>query len=72
MNQLGDIVKRPKLAVTLRRLANHPNPIELFYKGDIASTLVNDIKKHKGIVTKEDFANYRFVDQFYLQFILLN
>ncbi|XP_058800051.1 scoloptoxin SSD14-like [Phymastichus coffea] len=55
----GELIKRPKLAETLRKLANAPNPVDLFYKGDMAKQLVAEIKGFKGIITEEDFANYK-------------
>lgn len=40
----GDIIKRPELGNTLERLALSPDPMELFYRGDIAKTLVKEIQ----------------------------
>lgn len=45
----------------MKSLANHPNPPQLFHEGDLADTLVKDIQHFGGIITKEDFANYKFV-----------
>ncbi|VDM42320.1 unnamed protein product [Toxocara canis] len=55
----GDIIKRPELAATLERLANSSNPEELFYRGDMADTIVQEIQKNGGILTKEDLANFK-------------
>lgn len=54
--QAGDRIKRPKLAKTLKLLAQHgPN---IFYNGTITDELVKEITEFKGIITKEDFQIY--------------
>ncbi|VDP21090.1 unnamed protein product [Onchocerca flexuosa] len=55
----GDIIKRPELAKTLERLALSPDPEELFYRGDIAEALVKEIQKNGGIITLNDFAQFK-------------
>uniref|UniRef100_A0A8R1TXC9 Gamma-glutamyltransferase n=1 Tax=Onchocerca volvulus TaxID=6282 RepID=A0A8R1TXC9_ONCVO len=55
----GDIIKRPELAKTLERLALSSDPEELFYRGDIAKTLVKEIQKNGGIITLNDFAQFK-------------
>ncbi|XP_012526690.1 glutathione hydrolase 1 proenzyme [Monomorium pharaonis] len=53
----GDRIKRPKLAETLKLIAKHgPN---IFYNGSITDKLVDEITKFKGIITKQDFQQYR-------------
>lgn len=47
---MGDIIKRPELASTLERLALAPDPVELFYNGDIADTLVKEIQQNGSII----------------------
>lgn len=56
-SQAGDRIKRPKLAKTLRLLAQHgPN---IFYNGNMTDDLVNEITQFKGIITKKDFEMYK-------------
>ncbi|VDK71970.1 unnamed protein product [Anisakis simplex] len=40
----GDIIKRPELADTLEILANDPDPVELFYRGKMADTIIEEIQ----------------------------
>ncbi|KAL0490436.1 glutathione hydrolase [Acrasis kona] len=53
----GDVMKRPEYSQLLQRLANEG--VDPFYKGDIASKMVNEIKNAGGIITDSDFANYK-------------
>ena len=55
--QPGEILKQPELAKTLARLQKE-GPTE-FYQGHTADLIVEDMKKHGGIITKEDLKNYR-------------
>uniref|UniRef100_A0A0R3RPJ3 Gamma-glutamyltranspeptidase 1 n=1 Tax=Elaeophora elaphi TaxID=1147741 RepID=A0A0R3RPJ3_9BILA len=55
----GDIIKRPELGDTLERLALSTDPVELFYRGDIAKTLVKEIQDNGGIITMDDFARFK-------------
>ncbi len=55
--QPGEILKQPELAKTLERLQTE-GPAE-FYQGRTADLIVEDMKKHGGIITKEDLKNYR-------------
>uniref|UniRef100_A0A914N310 Uncharacterized protein n=1 Tax=Meloidogyne incognita TaxID=6306 RepID=A0A914N310_MELIC len=50
--QFGDIIKRPELADTLERLANERNPVELFYRGEMAEEIINEMADN-------DLQNYR-------------
>lgn len=43
---VGDIIKRPELGKTLERLALSADPVELFYRGDIAQRLVKEIQNN--------------------------
>ena len=52
--QMGDVVKNPDLAVTLRAIATH-GPAG-FYTGPVAKALAAGIKAHGGIITEEDLA----------------
>lgn len=53
----GDIVKRPTLANTLELISE--KGADEFYEGEIAKTLVNTIRSAGGIITLEDFKNYK-------------
>jgi gamma-glutamyltranspeptidase len=46
--QFGDIIRRPELADTMERLAKAPNPVELFYRGQMADQIVTEIQKNGG------------------------
>ena len=52
----GDIMKRLKLAATLRIIAN--NGSDAFYTGELADKIVREIQNRSGIITKADLANY--------------
>ncbi|KAL3640644.1 hypothetical protein CASFOL_015612 [Castilleja foliolosa] len=55
----GDIIRFSKLADTLALIAE--NGSNVFYNGLIARRLARDIQRAGGIITKEDFRNYRVV-----------
>ena len=57
VKKLGDIVKNPVLAKTLRTIAR--DGVEAFYNGSLGDKLVEDIQRKGGIITKEDLMNYR-------------
>ncbi|KAL3081062.1 hypothetical protein niasHT_037530 [Heterodera trifolii] len=57
--EFGDVIRRPELADTMERLANAQNPVELFYRGQMAETIVAEIQKNGGLLSKDDLANYR-------------
>lgn len=50
-------LKQPNLARTLRSLAE--NGAQSFYEGDLAQTITQTIQAHGGILTADDFANYK-------------
>ena len=53
----GDIMKRPKLARTLRKIAEE-GP-DVFYTGTLADQIVKEIQDRGGIITKQDLADYQ-------------
>ena len=54
---VGDVVCRPELAATLRRLAEEgPGP---FYRGDIAHAMVKDLRNLGGYIQAVDLAHVR-------------
>ncbi|RPA78952.1 gamma-glutamyltranspeptidase [Ascobolus immersus RN42] len=56
----GELLRRPVLAKTLRKIAED-NGVEEFYRGSIAESLSSYAQKHGGIVTKDDFAQYKTI-----------
>ncbi|WP_267369831.1 gamma-glutamyltransferase [Gilliamella sp. B3000] len=55
--QIGEILKQPDLANTLKTIANEG--AKEFYQGDIAKNIVNDLQSHGGVLTLDDFAKHR-------------
>ncbi|KAK2584968.1 hypothetical protein KPH14_002556 [Odynerus spinipes] len=54
--KLGERIRRPRLAKTLREIANNgPN---VFYNGSMTDQMVEELKAFGSILTKEDFQNY--------------
>lgn len=53
----GDTLKRPKLAATLRIIAE--KGADAFYTGELADKIVREIQNRNGIITKQDLANYQ-------------
>ena len=54
---VGDVLRQPDLASTLRTIA--ADGPEAFYGGALAETVVGYFQRNGGILTVEDFANYR-------------
>ncbi|OCL24694.1 gamma-glutamyltransferase [Gilliamella sp. wkB72] len=54
--QIGEILKQPDLANTLKTIAN--KGAKEFYQGDIAKNIVNDLQSHGGVLTLDDFAKH--------------
>jgi len=57
MFRVGDTLKQPELAATLKRIAK--NGPEDFYKGETAKMLAQDMAGNGGLITLEDLANYQ-------------
>lgn len=55
----GDILKRPVLAKTLERLGSSPDPVKLFYHGEMAKTMAQEFKDGGGLITEKDLADYK-------------
>ncbi|KAF3938182.1 Gamma-glutamyltranspeptidase [Dactylella cylindrospora] len=53
----GDLVKRPALGKTLRKIAE--NGPDAFYKGEVAETLAEFVQGRGGILTAEDLGMYK-------------
>jgi gamma-glutamyltranspeptidase / glutathione hydrolase len=56
----GEVFMQPDLARTLQRIADDPSD---FYHGQIAQTLAADMKKHGGLMSEKDLAEYQAVDR---------
>ncbi|XP_063704407.1 scoloptoxin SSD14-like [Culicoides brevitarsis] len=54
----GDILKRPKLAETLQKIANEGADALYSKNGTLLKTFVDDIKYFGGIITEEDLVSY--------------
>lgn len=65
--QKGDRIKRPQLANTLKLIAQHG--ADIFYRGNITDSLVKEIREFKGIITRQDFEDYRwdFITGFFFE-----
>ena len=57
MLQKGDHFRMPKLAETLRSIAE--NGVEIFYNGSIGRQLVEDVQNLGGILTEKDLLEYK-------------
>ncbi|XP_076657336.1 glutathione hydrolase 1 proenzyme [Halictus rubicundus] len=55
--KVGDRIKRPRLAETLRSIAKH-GP-EVFYDGPIGEKLIEEIREANGIMEMDDLRNYK-------------
>jgi gamma-glutamyltranspeptidase len=55
--KIGDVMKRPRLAETLRRIALFG--VDEFYRGETAKKMIEDLQAYGGIMTLEDLASYR-------------
>lgn len=53
----GQVVKRIRLAKTLRLIAD--NDPDVLYNGVLTEGFVKDIQDHNGIITAEDLKNYK-------------
>ncbi|MFT4512233.1 MAG: gamma-glutamyltranspeptidase/glutathione hydrolase [Planctomycetota bacterium] len=52
--EVGEILKQPVLARTLRRLGEHG--VQDFYSGEIAKAIAADMEKHDGLIQLDDLA----------------
>ncbi|CAI4225030.1 unnamed protein product [Auanema sp. JU1783] len=57
--KVGDLLPRLKLANTLEKIAESSDPVELFYRGEMTEVMAKEFENGGGIITKEDFANYK-------------
>jgi len=54
--EIGSMLKRPKLARTFEKIAKYG--ANVFYKGEMAEQIVNDIKEAGGVMTLSDLENF--------------
>lgn len=62
----GDVIKRPQLANTLRRIVDGGQ--DAFYRGDMAKTIAEFIQANGGFITEQDLADYQAVWRTPVQF----
>jgi gamma-glutamyltranspeptidase/glutathione hydrolase len=53
----GEVIRQPELADTLKAIASQG--ADVFYQGWIAQAIVETVKKEGGVLTLEDFKNYK-------------
>jgi gamma-glutamyltranspeptidase/glutathione hydrolase len=63
--QVGEVLKQPDLAKTLKRIAKHGT--DGFYKGKTAKDIATAVQQAGGFMTEEDLANYKTVKRVALQ-----
>ena len=54
--KVGEIFRNPELARSLQQIAQHGR--EAFYRGEIATKIVDSIKRHGGVMTAQDLGEY--------------
>lgn len=52
----GDTIVNENLAITYEKIANSPDPIKLFYRGELTDIMVEELNE---TLTHEDFKNYQ-------------
>ncbi len=57
----GDLWRQQELAQTLRRISE--KGVAGFYRGETAAQIVAEMKRHHGLMTLDDLANYRVVER---------
>jgi len=57
--RLGDQVRNPDLANTLAAIARHG--ADIFYTGDIAAAIADDMRAHDGLLSAADLATYETI-----------
>jgi gamma-glutamyltranspeptidase/glutathione hydrolase/leukotriene-C4 hydrolase len=55
----GELLKLPRLAQTLRVIADSPNMAEELYNGSLTDMFVADIQAAGGIITARDMNDYQ-------------
>uniref|UniRef100_A0AC35TGT7 Gamma-glutamyltranspeptidase 1 n=1 Tax=Rhabditophanes sp. KR3021 TaxID=114890 RepID=A0AC35TGT7_9BILA len=58
----GELIRtRVNLLQTFKMIADSANPIEAFYNSSFTKVLVQEFEENGGIITAEDYANYRSI-----------
>ena len=68
--QLGDVIKQPDLAKTLKAIAS--KGFSGFYQGKTAKALVKSVQEHGGIWTLDDLASYEIKEREPIRFSYRN
>ncbi|WP_160723006.1 gamma-glutamyltransferase [Bacillus sp. USDA818B3_A] len=55
--RFGEIIKQKDLALTLEGISKEGS--SLFYKGEVAKAIVEDLKQYGGVLTYDDFVSHR-------------
>lgn len=55
--EIGQKIKRPRLAETIRIIAR--DGAKALYDGELTDALISDIRANGGIITKQDMQNYK-------------
>lgn len=55
--RVGQRVKRPQLAATMRIIAR--DGADALYDGELSDALLSDIKDNGGIITRQDLRDYK-------------
>lgn len=58
---IGDTIKQPDLAWTLKNIARHGS--KGFYEGKVAQRIADDMAANDGLITLEDLANYEIKER---------
>ena len=59
--ELGELLRQPELAATLSRIAKEG--ARDFYEGETARILAEEMRKHGGLITREDLRQYEAVER---------
>jgi gamma-glutamyltranspeptidase/glutathione hydrolase len=57
VKQIGDQIRNPDMATTLRRIARHG--ADIFYQGEIAEEIAADMEAHGALLGLDDLKSYR-------------
>ena len=64
--EIGHVIRQPALAETLQRLADQGR--EGFYTGELAATMVEDVRRAGGIWALQDLETYKVVERAPIEF----
>jgi gamma-glutamyltranspeptidase/glutathione hydrolase len=61
MKRLGSLIRNPDLAESLRLVA--ARGVDALYRGPLGERIVDDMRRHGGLITMQDLAAYRVIPQ---------